>query len=203
MRVITSLAGASALCLAAPSCKGGEGRSADAGPERPVAQVQAHSAEEDPPGSPLAVVLDPDDEAFDRSWEGEDAGSEARAKDPATGAQGHGPEYTVKGVLRKADPATGLIVVDQLLSGGGRHDVRFYVDKSTSVGWSKASMEMGLEELPPGITIYVTYQVVGKGESRRNRALKVIIPGGMEDVAKMILAEPESATQGSKPPAKK
>ena len=67
------------------------------------------------------------------------------------------------------------------------------------MGWSKASMQMDLAQLPAGTPIYVTYHVVGTGGKKRNHALKVIIPGGMEDVARMILGEPESGALPSKP----
>jgi hypothetical protein len=104
------------------------------------------------------------------------------------------------------DSLTGLIVVDQLLADGRRHDVRFWTDADTHVGWSKASMKMGLAELPEGATVHVTYHIVGKGMNRRNRAIKVIIPGGMQDVAKMILGDPEgvagSSDKQQKPPKK-
>ena len=114
------------MCLASPSCKGG-GQAVDGAGERAVTVVQADTAIEEPESSPLTLVLDPDDEAFEE----------------------------------------------------------------THLGWSKASKKMSLDELPSGIPIYVTYTVDFEGKGRRNRALKVIIPGGMEDVAKMILAEPE------------
>jgi hypothetical protein len=199
MKVITSLAGASALCLAAPACKGGEGRPADSAQDRPLTGVRA-SQVADPAADPLSLVLDPDDEAFEHGAgvDGSDAvesSSSRKGKVP-----GRGPIFTVKGVLREADPASGRIVVDQLLAGGKRHDVRFWVDGETHVGWSKASMSINLGDLPPGITIYVTYHVVVSGGKKRNHALKVIIPGGMEDVAKMILDEPEQGEAGQKTP---
>ena len=196
MKVITSLAGASALCLAAPSCKGG-GQAVDGAGERAVTVVQADMALEEPPNSPAALVLDPDDEAF------EAAGRRVDEGDGSTGSEkkrssGRGPEFTVKGVLRKVDPASGLILVEQLLADGKRQEVKFHVSEETHLGWSKASKTMSLPELPPGIALHVTYWVDYEGGGRRNRAIKVIIPGGMEDVAKMILAEPEQP-----PPTKK
>jgi len=196
MKVITSLAGASALCLAAPSCKGG-GQAVDGAGERAVTVVQADTAVEEPPSSPLAVVLDPDDEAFGTVDRGLDAGSGEKTVG-ADRASGRGPEYTVKGVLRKVEPDAGLIVVEQLLASGKRQDVTFHVDQETHLGWSKASKKMTLDELPTGVALYVTYYVDYEGGGRRNRALSVIIPGGMEDVAKMILAEPELGEEGSK-----
>jgi hypothetical protein len=171
-----------------------------------VTVVQADTAVEEPPSSPLAVVLDPDDEAFETADREVDAGSGEKA-DGTDRAAGRGPEYTVKGVLRKVEPASGLIVVEQLLASGKRQDVTFHVGEGTHLGWSKASKKMTLSELPTGVALYVTYFVDYQGGGRRNRALSVIIPGGMEDVAKMILAEPELGEEGAKKdpetPAKK
>ncbi len=189
MRVITSLAGASALCLAVPSCKGG-GQTVDGAGERAVTVVHADTVVEEPGSSPAALVLDPDDEAFESAGRRVDAGS-GEQQGGTQEAAGRGPEFTIKGVLRVVDPDSGLLVVEQLLADGKRQNVTFHVLEETHVGWSKASKTMSLSELPPGVAIYVTYHVDAKGTSRRNLALKVIIPGGMEDVAKMILAEPE------------
>jgi hypothetical protein len=192
MKVLTSLAGASALCLAAPACKGGYGH-ADAIPERVSASLQGDGVEEEPPASVLALVLDPDDEAFGMGAEDGGTGRGPACGDGAGPAEVDGQVYTAKGVLRKVDGQAGIIVVDQLLENGERHDVRFRVDSGTQVGWSKASMEMDLSDLPAGLTIFVTYTVVQQGELRGNRALKIVIPGGMEDVARMILGEPDHA----------
>jgi hypothetical protein len=146
-----------------------------------------------------AVVLDPDDEAF-REMEHDASrgqGSRPEAEDGKKGPRG--PVFTVKGVVKSTDPESGAIVVDQMLADGRRHDVRFRTDDDTHVGWSKASMKMGLADLLPGTTVYVTYHVMGSGSERHNQATKVIIPGGMEDVAKMILGEPEGTSSGEKP----
>ena len=205
MKVITSLAGASALCLAAPSCKGG-GQAVDGAGERAVTVVQADIALEEPESTPLSLVLEPDDEAFGSASRRVDAGT-GETEDGTESASGRGPEFTIKGVLRKVDPASGLVVVEQLLSDGKRQDVTFHIGEKTHVGWTKASKTMSLSELPPGVAVYVTYTVDYEGGGRRNRALKVIIPGGMEDVAKMILAEPElggdSKKESDKPSPKK
>lgn len=199
MKVITSLAGASAICLAAPSCKGGESRGADTAPERPITRVQQVEMVGDPAMDPLALVLDPDDEAFDRAREDATGGPGEREEGKQGKVEGRGPVFTVKGVIKEVDPSSGRIVLEQLLADGKRHDVRFWVDGETHMGWSKASMQMALGDLPAGITIYVTYHVVGTGGKRRNRALKIIIPGGMEDAAKMILAEPEAGDPAAQP----
>ncbi|MBW2261994.1 MAG: hypothetical protein JRG91_08490 [Deltaproteobacteria bacterium] len=190
MKVITSLAGASALCLAASSCKGG-GQAVDGAGERAVTVVQADAAIAEPESSPLALVLDPDDEAFESTGRQVDAGT-GGPEASLDKASGRGPEFTVKGVLRKVDPASGFIVVEQLLADGKRQDVKFHLSEETHLGWSKASKKMSLADLPPGVAIYVTYYVDSVGVGRRNSALSVVIPGGMEDVARMILAEPDT-----------
>lgn len=199
MKVITSLAGASALCLAVPSCKGG-GQTVDGAGERAVTVVHADTAVEEPGSSPVALVLDPDDEAFASAGRRVDAGTGEQLDGPQEDAS-RGPEFTIKGVLRVVDPDSGILVVEQVLADGKRQNVTFHVLEDTHVGWSKASKAMSLSELPPGVAVYVTYHVDAKGASRRNLALKVIIPGGMEDVAKMILAEPELGAGSKKDPA--
>ena len=153
MKVITSLAGASAICLAAPSCKGGESQGADAPPERPITQVQHVEMVEDPAMDPLSLVLDPDDEAFDRARVDAMDAAGQREEGSKGKVAGRGPVFTVKGVLKEVDPSSGRVVVEQLLADGKRHDVRFWVDGDTHLGWSKASMQMALGDLPAGITI--------------------------------------------------
>ncbi len=152
-----------------------------------------------------AVVVDPDDLAFGEGDPLAGAGGPNAADRSGLQSDDQGPEFTVKGFLKSVDPDSGLVVLDQLLADGHRHDVRFWTDGQTQIGWSKASMKMGLSEIPKGATMYVTYQVAGEGMDRRNHAKKIIIPGGMEDVAKMILGDPEkqSSAQEKHPKAPK
>lgn len=149
-----------------------------------------------------AIVRDPDDEAFHDPVEGQETGEDRDEKSTSTDGAHRGPSFTVKGVVKSVDPDARLVVVDQLLGDGRHHDVRFWTDDLTHVGWSKASMKMTLADLQTGIAVYVTYQVVGHGVKRRNRAIKIIIPGGMEDVAKMILGDPELGNSGQDKSAK-
>ena len=192
MKVLTSLASASALCIAAPSCKCGTGH-ADAAPEHAVASFQRENVLEEPDPAPLAMLLDPDDEAFEEALDDE-ADAEGSLVEEGSDQGLDGQEFTIKGTVRRVEAAEGVLVVNQLLSDGARHDVRFLTDSSTRVGWSKASMPVELADLPVGATVYVTYRVVLQGGMRRNHALRIILPGGMEDVAKMILDEPELPT---------
>jgi len=170
------------------ACRGGD---ADPPPDPGASSIvdTAPSRETDP-GVP-SVVLDPTDEEFDRAVLLEKDGDGEDGDGDSGDGTARGSEYTVKGVVRAVDPVSGLVVIEQLLADGKRHDVRFWTDDETAIGWSKASMEMTLEELRPGSSVFVTYYVTGKHGQRRNRAVAIVLPGGMEDVAKMILGEHE------------
>ena len=150
------------------------------------------------------IVLEPDDEAFDEEA-GKAQGVEADADAGGDGGGEAGRHvYTVKGILRKVDAPSGRVVVDQLLADGRKHEVVFFADSATVVGWSEASMKMTLGELPLGAALFVTYTVKGTGDGKQNQALKITRPGGMEDVAKLILGTPEgSQSGGDKGPKKR